>query len=42
MTDAPYIVTEGAHTGVTMWVTGQIMLVASSTLTELTSLLQWQ
>jgi len=30
---APYIVTEGAHTGVTMWVAGQIMLVASSTLT---------
>ncbi|MEC8938598.1 MAG: cbb3-type cytochrome c oxidase subunit I [Candidatus Thermoplasmatota archaeon] len=30
---APYIVTAGAHTGVTMWVAGQIMLVASSTLT---------
>lgn len=30
---APYIVSTGAHTGVTMWVAGQIMLVASSTLT---------
>jgi len=30
---APYVVSDGAHTGVTMWVAGQIMLVASSTLT---------
>lgn len=30
---APYVVSMGAHTGVTMWVAGQIMLVASSTLT---------
>ena len=30
---APYIVSETAHSGTTMWVAGQIMLVASSTLT---------
>ena len=30
---APYVVSAGAHSGVTMWVAGQIMLVASSTLT---------
>ncbi len=30
---APYIVSETAHVGTTMWVAGQIMLVASSTLT---------
>lgn len=30
---APYVVSGGAHHGVTMWVAGQIMLVASSTLT---------
>ena len=30
---APYVVSETAHMGTTMWVAGQIMLVASSTLT---------
>ncbi|MFQ3344297.1 MAG: cytochrome c oxidase subunit I [Candidatus Poseidoniales archaeon] len=30
---APYIVSETAHVGTTMWVAGQLMLVASSTLT---------
>ena len=30
---APYVVTETAHAGVSMWAAGQIMLVASSTLT---------
>lgn len=30
---APYIVSETAHVGTTMWVAGQILLVASSTLT---------
>ncbi len=30
---APYVVSEGAHHGTTMWAAGQIMLVASSTLT---------
>ena len=30
---APYIVSETAHSGTTMWVAGQILLVASSTLT---------
>tara|TARA_B100000427_G_scaffold55533_1_gene43136 strand:+ start:16306 stop:18621 length:2316 start_codon:yes stop_codon:yes gene_type:complete len=30
---APYVVSETAHLGTTMWVAGQIMLVASSTLT---------
>jgi len=30
---APYVVSEGAHYGTTMWAAGQIMLVASSTLT---------
>jgi cytochrome c oxidase subunit 1 len=30
---APYVVSETAHSGTTMWVAGQIMLVASSTLT---------
>lgn len=30
---APYVVSAGAHRGVTFWVAGQIMLVASSTLT---------
>ena len=30
---APYIVSETAHTGTTLWAAGQIMLVASSTLT---------
>ena len=30
---APYVVSEGAHTGTTMWAAGQILLVASSTLT---------
>ena len=30
---APYIVSETAHTGTTLWVAGQILLVASSTLT---------
>jgi cytochrome c oxidase subunit 1 len=30
---APYVASTGAHAGVTMWIAGQIMLVASSTLT---------
>ena len=30
---APYVVTENTHAGVSMWAAGQIMLVASSTLT---------
>jgi cytochrome c oxidase subunit 1 len=30
---APYVVSETAHVGTTMWIAGQIMLVASSTLT---------
>ena len=30
---APYVVTENTHSGVSMWAAGQIMLVASSTLT---------
>jgi len=30
---APYVVSEGAHAGTTMWAAGQILLVASSTLT---------
>ena len=30
---APYVVSEGAHHGTTMWAAGQILLVASSTLT---------
>ena len=30
---APYVVTETAHAGVSMWAAGQLMLVASSTLT---------
>ena len=36
---APYVTSVGAHTGVTMWVAGQLLLVASSTLTGINFIL---